>query len=752
VDHLRLHEGLCLAEQVLLVAPEGPAAEAARRAAARPASAAPGLVLATPGSPARGPRILVGTPEMPELAAAAARLGLGREGDSLFWTSAPELGPFDLLAATLSDPELPGVPLSVLVATDLEAALPWIERAAPNAWPSVRVWRAGDLLAEGELDPDGSLRAGTLRRFEVERLAAADPVRRAPGIALAGEVDAELKGAYLEALSRVRASVLAEVDEARGAAPELCVVAFEHPEDLARATGRFELAVENPRTGAVAALVAPGLDDGGAAAARALVRALIGPPARAWVAEGFGVLAAGTWWGRELEPWVAGLASGGLVPSSAGEVLGDDAGLSVHLVAPLRAAFLGHWLAGLSGVERRGALAGLWSGARAIDLDAAWPAFLEHLAGLAVRHTEARAQDRAERSARFEARSFRRGVNLCAPLDVPPGVPPGALRGFGTRAAERSVQRLRWLGANSVAIVAQGLSFPGDPRAPFEPLSPHPALIDSDLALVTAMRHAAGRGLGVMLRPLVFETPSGHWAADHAEESEARAAVFFERYGRLLLHAALLAELGGAELLCVGSELPKATRSDPAGDPWIPDFTNLSPDRWRALIDRARGAFGGALTYAADPRGEAQRIGFWDALDLPGIDLYGSLTMPPGEPTRPDDSMEVSAQRIALRTAIKLGVDFGRPCLVIEIGFPSSAMGWQFTDETRGLPDVGEQTRALAALAQAFELEAPPRTQLGGLYLWNWSTDPEAGSDLDESYTFQNRPGERFVKRLFTDG
>jgi hypothetical protein len=439
----------------------------------------------------------------------------------------------------------------------------------------------------------------------------------------------------------------------------------------------------------------------------------------------------------------------------ADEVLGDDSGLSVHLRTPLSAAFLGHWIAGLDEGQQPGVFADLWTGARAIDADAAWPAFLEHLDGLALRHAEARMLDRAERSARFEAVPFRRGVNLCAPLDETwdalDGSPAG-LRGFGTRAAERSVQRLRWLGANSVAVVAPGVSFPGAPRVPFEPRSAHPELIDPDLALVASMRYAAGRGHGVMLRPLVLETPSGHWAADHAEESEARAEVFFERYGRLLVHAALLAELGGAELLCVGSELPKATRTDPLEDPWIPDFTNLSPERWRGMIARARGAFGGALTYAADPQGEAQRIGFWDALDRPGIDLYGSLTMPPGEPQRPEDSMEVGAQRVALRNAIKLGVDFGRPCLVIEIGFPSSAMGWQFTDETRGPPDLDEQTRALAALARAFEIEAPPRTQLGGLYLWGWSTDPGAGSDLDESYTFQNRPGERFVKRLFADG
>jgi hypothetical protein len=264
------------------------------------------------------------------------------------------------------------------------------------------------------------------------------------------------------------------------------------------------------------------------------------------------------------------------------------------------------------------------------------------------------------------------------------------------------------------------------------------------------MRAAAARGQSSMLRPFLFEAPSGDWAGDHVEESEQRAEVFFERYGSLLVHAACVAELGGAELLCVGTELPQATRTDPTGDEWIPDFTHLSPERWRAMIRRARGAFGGALTYAAEARGEAAQVTFWDALDRPGLEIYNPLSVPAVDgAAAPERGVMVGYLRQTLQWAQALGEQCGAPCLIVEIGFPASALAWQYPAETRGAPDPQEQARLLAALVQAFEIEKPKLTRVGGLYLWNWSTDPAAGRAEDESYTPQGRPGEHFVRRLF---
>ncbi len=753
-----LYATLRRAEQVTLVV----APELLEQARALEGSEAPGGVGLTvrsaerPGG--RGPRLLIGTWTTPGMAAVAEHLGIelasdAAEGARFRFAAHPELEPFDLLVATCADPDRRGLPLGVVLAGDPEAARPWLRRCSAGARLG---FEPGALPAAGRLDVDGALTGvSTTART---RLGHARERRAARGIELLADPGcAPYLEDYLADLRRVRKTLLNLTDSPKANPPAVRVRAFGHPQDLAFATGRWELSGRNPRTGAVHAYVAEGLDDAGAGYADSFARALLGPPAAEWVAGGLAVHAAGSWWGRPLPDWVGRLAAADLVPEDVEPVLEPprdpvlgqvrdrlpSAPLSQHVVAPLRGAFVRHLL----DVEGR-ELRELWAGGDAASLATSWRAFREELQAGGAERAELRASQAEAARLRLAERGFLRGANLIAPRT-------GELStGFGSRGAERSLQALRSTGANAVTVCFEAVARASGPRAAFEPVARGPLV--SDLALVGTMRAAAKRDLAVMLRPFLFETASGTWAGDHAEESEERHEAFFAHYRELLVHAALLAELSGAELLCVGGQLPKTTRTDPEGDPWVPDFTNENHDRWRGLIATTRALFAGSLTYGADGFGEGERIGFWAELDFVGQQLFRSLTVQPGELRPTDDELRRRLINL-LRGTAALGASAARPALVVEVGFPASSEGWLQPSETRGEPDLLEQARmmeglfrALVSLERSGKLAATPEEgRLGGLFLWCWSTDPEAGEAPDESHTPQNRPALEWVRRMF---
>ena len=69
----------------------------------------------------------------------------------------------------------------------------------------------------------------------------------------------------------------------------------------------------------------------------------------------------------------------------------------------------------------------------------------------------------------------------------------------------------------------------------------------------------------------------------------------------------------------------------------------------------------------------------------------------------------------------------------------------------RGASDPAEQARLFELLAQVLEQLGPDRNDLAGLFVWDWSTDPEAGLDpsAPPSFSPQNRPAEHGLARLF---
>jgi len=122
------------------------------------------------------------------------------------------------------------------------------------------------------------------------------------------------------------------------------------------------------------------------------------------------------------------------------------------------------------------------------------------------------------------------------------------------------------------------------------------------------------RALTVMVKPHV-DVADGTF---RGQIQPASPRSWFESYGEMINRYADLAQRAGAELFCVGTELTTmAERTD--------DF--------RGVIDGVRSRFDGELTYGANLVDEAERVEFWDDLDLIGIDAYMPLSTPDAEPS-----------------------------------------------------------------------------------------------------------------------
>jgi hypothetical protein len=702
---------------------------------------------ASPRDPAAegAPRILVADGRTAGLDSVLASLDLQRGHDNSFsFLDQTYTGADDVVVATIADPQRDGLPLTIYFGVDAAHAVHFVRDLTPAWRPAFRCWRDGRIEREGRWNEDGSIaltgasaRLPALARAEVQRVGD-------DGFDLV--VHGELDGSQVEAYRRTLRSVHREIVDLFGAqdaaarAPKLEVHLWGDAEALALSTGAWELSTDGPAPNQVHAALSP-RSDGGFAAARAWAVELAGAPAADWMLDGIGLHVARAWWGQNQIEWVPFLVGAGVAPSVA-ELVDPRSRTSRHIAAPLRGALLDCWLAR----HDRKAFADAWRGAAAIDLpsDADLRAWAEHL-NPALAAPDSRDKLRPSRIREVMRPNFRRGLQLAQPDDGD----GRAFRGYGTQGCRDSLRGAIESGANSLALMpcASG----GDGTAlwagvvrsePFDTSTP-------DVALAAAI--AQSGGMRVMLAPQLVTSRSGSWAGWSMSDSPATWDAFFERWKACVVHYALLAELCGADILCLGTELAPATRSSysEADLASVPDYLRESTDRWREVIAAARATFRGALTYAANDQGEAKMLGFWSELDFVGVDVFHPLVEASVQGARPTDEQAIARLRGALQAVADVAVAQGKPALITEIGFAPTSESWKAPQRALGASDFEEQRRLYACLGEALRRQNASKTPLAGMFVWCWSTDPSAGRAADRSFTPQNRPAAAALTKVF---
>lgn len=255
----------------------------------------------------------------------------------------------------------------------------------------------------------------------------------------------------------------------------------------------------------------------------------------------------------------------------------------------------------------------------------------------------------------------------------------------------------------------------------------------TDDGLLTMGRMARRANLRVILIPTLADFVDGHWRGEARMTSEEEWREWFASYREFVLHYARLAEQMRATGLSVGTELRET----------------VSREReWRQLIADTRETFRGWLTYAGN-WDDYERVPWWDALDLIGVQAYFEL----GDPGNSTPLAERRRRLIEAWAPIKAGLaDVSRATakrvLFTEIGYKShtgaTARPWEWQIEGERDPEI--QQAAYEAAFAVFWAEP----WFAGFYWWKWRPASGREADRERDFTPQGKPAEAVLRKYYT--
>ncbi|MEM1000794.1 MAG: hypothetical protein AAGN35_27320 [Bacteroidota bacterium] len=299
------------------------------------------------------------------------------------------------------------------------------------------------------------------------------------------------------------------------------------------------------------------------------------------------------------------------------------------------------------------------------------------------------------------------------------------------RVTDQWVDPVRRMNAEWVAILPYAFSSPNSPRVNYN-LS-RQWWGERFEGMTEIIRHAKGKGVKVLLKPMVWVP--GSWPGDYALNSEEKWQEWEANYSRYILEAAAIAAREGVDMFCVGTEYKKAV---------------VERERfWRDLIAQIRKVFKGPLTYAAN-WDNCMKVPFWKELDYIGVDAYFPLSpAPTAEVATLKRKWSEPMQKVRLLNKI-----YRKKILFTEFGYRSTdACTWNQW-EIQNIPysrkvNLQAQVNAYRAFFESFW----DKDWFAGVFLWQWYTNhASAGGEDNSDYTPQNKPAEKVIREWFSKG
>ena len=232
--------------------------------------------------------------------------------------------------------------------------------------------------------------------------------------------------------------------------------------------------------------------------------------------------------------------------------------------------------------------------------------------------------------------------------------------------------------------------------------------------LLATLHQARAVGLSTTVMPIIHLQTRSHardWRGGLTPDDPER---FWSEYAATIDRVAVLAELGGAERLVVGSEL-----------------SSLEPElaRWQAVIAQVRSRFSGRLTYSANWDRHAE-VQFWPQLDEVGVSAYHPVSFD-----------RAGAWAAALASARETASDM--PLVITEYGYPAlaSAAERPWDDQTGAPLDEAAQAALYDEALSALACASPTAS-----FAWNWFGHP---SDPSSLFSPRGRPAADVLARHF---
>ena len=268
---------------------------------------------------------------------------------------------------------------------------------------------------------------------------------------------------------------------------------------------------------------------------------------------------------------------------------------------------------------------------------------------------------------------------------------------WGSDQMPEALVDIRSLGANWVAIHPYArIGGDGSVRTRYADDAP-PAHITRPI------REARAAGLKILIKPHLayWGSPFG-WRGEIGFDDDASWERFWREYEAFIVDIARWTR--DADGLVVGTELR---------------LTESHESRWRAIIESVRRETDVPLTYAAN-WDDYERVAFWDALDVIGVQAYFPLTQ------EGESSEEAIRNGWAgwMSTLSTFAGEHGKPIVFTELGYNQAYAApvrpWDYRTDDAGARDVQE-------LCMKIALDSIERERaVIGVFLWKWFVPPRS--------------------------
>jgi hypothetical protein len=249
--------------------------------------------------------------------------------------------------------------------------------------------------------------------------------------------------------------------------------------------------------------------------------------------------------------------------------------------------------------------------------------------------------------------------------------------------------------------------------------------------LLNVIRQAHAIGLKVALIPHIW-IDSGAWRGDINPGDSKRWDIWFKEYERFILSLAKIAQVTSTEMLSIGVEFKSSS--------------NLYADKWKKIIAKVRGIFDGLLTYSAN-WDEVDDVGFWDSLDMIGINAFYPLSCSKGQ-----GKVEMGRKALAIKRRLsRLVAEFRKPVLFTEIGYrsmkDSTCMPWKWPEHLEEIEE--DETLQAEAMEVIFEVFTSC-SWFRGMFWWKYFSNlGEVIREGPGGFSFMQKKGEKVIRAWF---